>query len=65
MSDEVGYKKPPKETQFLPGKSGNPAGRPKGRRNFASLMDEAMDERITINEGGRRRTVTKGQVIAK
>jgi hypothetical protein len=28
---KVGYKKPPKETQFKPGQSGNPAGPPKRR----------------------------------
>jgi hypothetical protein len=28
---EVGYKKPPKATQFKPGQSGNPAGRPKSK----------------------------------
>jgi hypothetical protein len=27
-NNEVGYKKPPKHTQFPPGKSGNPKGRP-------------------------------------
>ena len=29
--NEVGYKKPPKEHQFKPGQSGNPAGPPKRR----------------------------------
>jgi hypothetical protein len=29
-TEKVGYKNPPKNTQFQPGKSGNPAGRPKG-----------------------------------
>jgi hypothetical protein len=28
-SNQVGYKKPPKHSQFLKGKSGNPRGRPK------------------------------------
>ena len=27
---DVGYARPPKATQFAPGKSGNPKGRPKG-----------------------------------
>ena len=30
---EVGYGKPPKHSQFKPGQSGNPQGRPKGSRN--------------------------------
>ncbi len=36
MADEyeVGYKRPPKHTQFKLGQSGNMKGRPKGTRNF-------------------------------
>ena len=30
---EVGYGKPPKDTRFKPGQSGNPSGRPKGATN--------------------------------
>lgn len=37
------YKDPPKHSQFKPGQSGNPAGRSKGTRPFASILSERLD----------------------
>jgi len=65
MSAEVGYGKPPRATRFRKGQSGNPRGRPRGSRNFASLLEEALAEPIAINENGRRRKASKLQVIVK
>jgi len=48
-SYEVGYRKPPRHTQFQKGQSGNPGGRP--RRSLPARLDElALDEayRTTI-----------------
>lgn len=63
--DRVGYKNPPKRARFKKGKSGNPAGRPKGSRSFMSLLAQALNERVTISEGGCRTQITKREALAK
>jgi hypothetical protein len=62
---EVGFGKPPKETRFRPGKSGNPTGRPKGRRNLATVLEKSLQERVVINENGTRKVVTKLEAAVK
>jgi len=44
---DVGYGKPPKNTQFTKGRSGNPNGRPKGARNKIS---QSRLEKIIADE---------------
>ncbi len=59
----VGYRSPPRRSQFKAGHSGNPKGRPRGSRNASTLLDEALKERVTVSENGRRRKVSKLEVI--
>ncbi len=63
--DDVGFGKPPKHTQFKPGQSGNPAGRPKGTKNLKTDLEEELRELITIREGGNRKIVSKQRAMLK
>jgi hypothetical protein len=50
---EVGYGKPPKQTRFAKGQSGNPRGRPKGAKNVANILAKTSRELVTVTKGGR------------
>ena len=56
---EVGYKKPPKDSQFRPGHSGNRKGRPKDHRNTYNMLTEVLDQKISIKENGRDLKISK------
>jgi len=62
---EVGYGKPPNNTQFQKGISGNPAGRPKKAPDFYAELIQEANSIITINDKGRRIRITKTHGMAK
>ena len=63
--DEVGYGKPPKETQFKKGESGNPKGRPKSAKNLKTDLEEELSERIVAREGERTVKISKQRAVIK
>ena len=62
---KVGYCKPPEETRFKPGRSGNPKGRPKGTKNLKADLIEELDERILVREGEKTKLVSKQRAAIK
>jgi len=62
---EVGYGKPPVDTRFKRGQSGNPRGRPSGSKNLATLVTEALNETVIVAENGGRRKISKREAIIK
>ena len=54
----VGYGRPPRETQFKPGQSGNKHGRSKGSKNEATLINEILSRKIEIRERGKTRRIS-------
>lgn len=70
MSDDdktyqIGYRKPPPTSRFKSGQSGNPKGRPRGSKNFDTVLTKELNTRVVINENGKRKTVTKRDAIGK
>ena len=59
---KVGYKKPPLHTRFRKGQLGNPRGRPRGSKNFSTLLTEALNEPVIVTEDGRRRRISKREL---
>jgi len=59
----VGCGRPPQATQFSPGKSGNPTGRPKERRTVGAILHEILGQKIAVTENGKTRRLPTLEVM--
>src|SRR5215467_13340135 len=59
---KIGYKKPPLHTRFKKGQSGNPRGRPRGVKNFSTVLNDALNQPVFVTENGRRRKISKREL---
>ena len=60
-----GYKRPPVKSRFPKGKSGNPFGRKKGQRNMATVLNEVLQQTVTVKQGDKSERLTKGEALIK
>jgi replication-associated recombination protein RarA len=65
MAYQIGYRRPPVSSQFKKGQSGNPQGRPRGTRNFVTLLKQELNQSIVVNENGKKKTITRLQAMVK
>lgn len=56
---DVGYAKPPTESRFKPGRSGNPNGRRKGTLDTKTYWEQAASAKVTVKVDSRMVKMTK------
>ncbi len=61
----VGYGRPPEHARFKRGRSGNPHGRPRHRRSFATVLRQTLSETVVIREGDRVRKVPTLEALVR
>jgi hypothetical protein len=59
----VGYGKPPAHSRFKPGQSGNPKGKPKGRKSYRRIVAAVLNEKIAVNTPRGRKRMTKLEAL--
>lgn len=62
---EVGYGKPPAQSRWKKGQSGNPRGRPKASRGLKADLHAELISRMEIQMNGKRISGTKQQLMLK
>jgi hypothetical protein len=55
----IGYCRTPVRTRYKPGQSGNPKGRPKRQCNVRTVLQKALEQKITVRERDQTRTVSR------
>lgn len=61
--DEVGYKKPPRHSQFKKGESGNRKGRPKGAKGMSTIVRNVLTKKVIVRSASGSERMSKMEAI--
>ena len=56
--EKSGYGRPPRHAQFKPGQSGNQKGRPKGSKNFETILIGVLNQKVSVRGARGTRQVS-------
>ena len=62
-SYRVGYGRPPTETRFKPGASGNPKGRRKKAPSFSEVTEQVLNKKIAMRVGDRVSRISNREAL--
>jgi hypothetical protein len=62
---KVGYKCPPKNSQFKKGQIANPRGRPRGAKSLSTRVDDALSAEMRVTLGGRAVKMSKREAMVR
>lgn len=62
---EVGHGRPPKDTRWKKGQSGNPKGRPKADRTGPLDISDILNEPVEVMENGKVKQISKFEAMMK
>jgi len=65
FESKVGYKNPPRHSQFKKGQSGNPKGRPKNGRGLKTDLKAELVSKMNIRMNGKDVSGTKQQLMLR